>query len=108
MSEQTKQPSDEPVEIERLLTAVKDAQCLGETPERITVRVQKVYAAYLAQERTIATLRATVERLEQIIYAHSCENALKHDDWELSGEAYAIDERRRAAREKEGTDETER
>ena len=65
MSEQTKQPSAEPVEsIERLLTAVKDAQCLGETPERITVRVQKVYAAYLAQERTIATLRATVERLE--------------------------------------------
>jgi len=58
-------PSAEPVEsIERLLTAVKDAQCLGETPERITVRVQKVYAAYLAQERTIATLRATVERLE--------------------------------------------
>jgi len=55
--------------------------------------------------RRLSDALATIERLEQIIYAHSCENALKHDDWELSGEAYAIDERRRAAREKEKTDE---
>ena len=39
-------------------------------------------------------LRTEIARLEQIIYAHSCEYSLKDDDWELSGEARAIEPRR--------------
>ena len=103
MSEETKQLSAEPSEsIERLLTAVKDAQCLGETPEQITVRVQKVYAAYLAQERTIATLRATIERYENLIVKMSSSEAWHSSTW---AEARAAREAILAAREKEKTDE---